>query len=458
MNWRIGVVRRLVACATLLTGCSIVLAPSGHVGSAPDAGVDAGVCSDVDGDGYRASDCGGDDCDDHDARRHPFAEITCGNGRRETCAVHAEDGVGELAHRGPVTVPPHGPSGAPRFAISTVGTRTSLVVVLAPEAPLAGSLEPFANWIEVVDPESFVTRLEYPLSALGVPADASARSVVRSTIDTTATATVLVSSGRGLFACRVGESDVANCGSVTTGSVRGAVLVGGGGSDSGPIPVRYASWTDTGLTAIEPVAGAPETTASWGAAGAGVDVIGTAGTLVFARRGSEGVYWLISGSEVSVRALPTELEAPLVDVQHLHGTTYAQATQYSPSAVHIARLECPGECSWGEGKVSYVASSTESILDVSLTVAGDGVGLALFVALRDVGGRRLVAAWRVESDSSLTSLFTVPIEASPTTEFDLQAMTIRRHVGEPAEMLDYVVAVGADESLRLHGVRVCASD
>ena len=77
-----------VSCGSLLTslaapGCSSP-SPTGDAGAAdaasdargPDGG-DAGPCADGDGDGHAAASCGGDDCDDANAARHPGATETC---------------------------------------------------------------------------------------------------------------------------------------------------------------------------------------------------------------------------------------------------------------------------------------------------------------------------------------------------------------------------------------------
>ncbi len=59
-------------------------ADAGDASTAPDVGLDAG-CPDVDGDGHPDAACGGDDCDDGDADRHPGNDETC------DAAAHDED-------------------------------------------------------------------------------------------------------------------------------------------------------------------------------------------------------------------------------------------------------------------------------------------------------------------------------------------------------------------------------
>lgn len=96
-----------------------------------DAGLDAASECDVDRDGHESLACGGDDCDDVDARVHPLAPPICGNGRIESCASEDVAELLELLDAAEVGV-------LPRVVLGRD-------VTLAPEVALSVAVSPVSQ-------------------------------------------------------------------------------------------------------------------------------------------------------------------------------------------------------------------------------------------------------------------------------------------------------------------------
>jgi formylglycine-generating enzyme required for sulfatase activity len=90
----------IAACQVLAVACggdesSRAGGTGGAAGSA-DAGPDADAC-DLDGDGFKASSCGGDDCDDHRKEVHPGAVDTCDGDDNDCDGVIDQDDACDCA-------------------------------------------------------------------------------------------------------------------------------------------------------------------------------------------------------------------------------------------------------------------------------------------------------------------------------------------------------------------------